>query len=111
MAKSIRRIEEAARAANLEIQVEQMPGSTRTATQAGSQGLRLPCWSNHKIDDFEACQSRCLTLLLLGGNHKINLNQPRHYLVRDWKKPMRNGCVPIRDLPLVACLRLVTNPY
>ena len=42
---------------------------------AGSQGLRLPCWSNHKIDDFEACQSRCLTLLLLGGNHKINLNQ------------------------------------
>lgn len=37
MAKSIRRIEEAARAANLEIQVEQMPGSTRTATQAGRQ--------------------------------------------------------------------------
>ena len=34
MAKSIRRIEEAARAANLEIQVEQMPGSTHTATQA-----------------------------------------------------------------------------
>jgi hypothetical protein len=34
MAKSIRRIEAAARAANLEMQVEQMPDSTRTATQA-----------------------------------------------------------------------------
>jgi len=39
---------------------------------------------------------------------KLIWTKPRHYLVRDWKKPMRNGCVPIRDLPLVACLRLVT---
>jgi len=76
MSKSLRRVQEAAKSAGLEIRVQRMPETTRTAAQAASAcGCAVEQIVKSMV--FQGGTSGELLLVLLSGAHQLDLkNSP-----------------------------------
>lgn len=79
MSKSVKRVEEAARAFGLEVNILRMPDSTRTATDA-AEACRCAVSQIVKSMVFEGVDSGALKLLLVSGAHEVDLVQVREQL-------------------------------
>ncbi|MBB4211563.1 prolyl-tRNA editing enzyme YbaK/EbsC (Cys-tRNA(Pro) deacylase) [Rhodothalassium salexigens DSM 2132] len=74
MSKSVKRVEQAAERAGLEIAIVRMPGSTRTAGEAAAAcGCLVAQIAKSMI--FEGRVSGALKLLLVSGAHQVALDQ------------------------------------
>lgn len=71
MSKSVRRVEEAAKSAGLEITVRWMPESTRTATEA-AQACECAVAQIVKSMIFEGAETGTLKLLLISGQNTVD---------------------------------------
>mgnify|MGYP000642754242 CR=1 FL=1 len=78
MSKSVKRVEEAARASGLDVNVLRMPDSTRTAAEA-AQACGCAVSQIVKSMIFTGVDSGNLKLLLVSGAHDVDLAR-----VRDW---------------------------
>ncbi|WP_299737341.1 YbaK/EbsC family protein [uncultured Roseobacter sp.] len=76
MSKSIRRVEEAARAASLQIEIERMPDSTRTASEA-AEACACSVAQIVKSMVFEGASTGKLKLLLISGKHDVDLGKAK----------------------------------
>ena len=78
MSKSVRRVEEAARQAGLDIQVEHMPEATRSAAEAAQT---CGCTVDRIVKSliFEGVESGDLVLVLLNGADQLDLSQARSH--------------------------------
>ncbi len=79
MSKSVKRVEQAARAAGLDLNVLRMPGSTRTASDA-AQACRCSVSQIVKSMIFLGAESGSLKLLLVSGAHEVDLMQVREII-------------------------------
>jgi prolyl-tRNA editing enzyme YbaK/EbsC (Cys-tRNA(Pro) deacylase) len=82
MSKSVKRVEEAAKASGLEVSILRMPDSTRTAADAAEA---CGCAVSQIVKSliFEGADSGALKLLLVSGAHEVDLAQAREQLGED----------------------------
>lgn len=76
MSKSITRVEEAARIADIDISISRMPESTRTAKDAAKA---CQCSVDQIVKSlvFEGKETGKLKLLLVSGKHEVDLSQAK----------------------------------
>jgi prolyl-tRNA editing enzyme YbaK/EbsC (Cys-tRNA(Pro) deacylase) len=74
MSKSVKRVEQAATAAGLQVVVQRMPDSTRTASEA-AQACGCTVAQIVKSMIFEGAESGALKLLLVSGAHEVDLTR------------------------------------
>jgi prolyl-tRNA editing enzyme YbaK/EbsC (Cys-tRNA(Pro) deacylase) len=88
MSKSIRRVEEAAEAAGLAIEVRRMGESTRTAEEAAQQcGCAVAQIVKSLI--FQGKDSGRLVLFLVAGNNRLDTTRAAALPARRWTAPIR----------------------
>lgn len=74
MSKSLKRVEEAARKAGLDLEIRDMPDSTRTAQDA-AQACGCAVGQIVKSLIFQGQNSKTLKLLLVSGDHNVDLEK------------------------------------
>ncbi len=85
MAGSVERVEAAARAAGLDVKIERMPESTRTAAEAAAAcGCGVAQIVKSMI--FEGVESGDLKLILVSGAHDLDLDRARGLFGEDLKR-------------------------
>ena len=76
MSKSIKRVEEAARFAGIDISISRMPESTRTAKDA-AKACQCSVGQIVKSLVFEGKETGKLKLLLVSGKHEVDLSEAK----------------------------------
>lgn len=76
MSKSVKRVEAAAQTAGLDVKIEKMPESTRTAMDA-AKACGCSVGQIVKSMVFEGSETGNLKLLLVSGDHDVNLTKAK----------------------------------
>lgn len=106
MSKSVKRVRAALEAAGIEIEIVEMPDSTRTAEEAAI-ACKAEVGQIVKSLIFEGQDSGRLQLLLVSGDHQVDMELANRPSARGWCEQMSNVFARKQALPLEACRPLV----